>query len=206
MFTYFDNETHTYYADGEVVPNVSEIIRPLSEYGDIPDHVLQNAAVRGHCLHDDVEYYIKGDVIDSKYPEWFTGFEDAAPSLDFKPILQEKFFIGVYCGLRFGMTCDYYGSYGKDLGLVDKALIDWKTCSSLKKSHAVQLEAYKIGLESQGYEVNSLAIGHLRKNNTFRIVTKGTSRQAVFGKYPISDKEMFIHLLQKWYLEHEGVL
>ena len=54
----YDNETHTYYVDGNVIPSITQILKHDFEYsGSIPEEVLQRARERGNNVHKAVELY-----------------------------------------------------------------------------------------------------------------------------------------------------
>ena len=61
----FDSEKHIYTLDMEgqtlQLPSVTQILRFVSRelYGDIPQHILENAADRGTRVHEAIEMYEK---------------------------------------------------------------------------------------------------------------------------------------------------
>ena len=58
----FDEHDHIYLVDGEEVPSVTTILKPLSDrgYGKINPSVLEYAARRGRAVHEALEIYDLG--------------------------------------------------------------------------------------------------------------------------------------------------
>lgn len=56
----FDAETHTYTYAGAVVPSVTQILKPLTNFDHIPKHVLEGARDRGVKVHAAVEFINQG--------------------------------------------------------------------------------------------------------------------------------------------------
>ena len=65
----FDDPSHTYRLDGEIIPSVSRIMEPLKEatYSGISEKTLRNAADKGSSVHNSIENFFK------------FGIEDVAP-------------------------------------------------------------------------------------------------------------------------------
>jgi hypothetical protein len=47
----FDEQTHTYYLNGQKVPGVTSVLKPLTDYSTVPPDVLQAAADFGKAVH-----------------------------------------------------------------------------------------------------------------------------------------------------------
>ena len=60
MNVQFDEATHTYTVDGKEYPSVTRILRPLSDFSNVPANVLQRAQEYGIAVHRMVELDIKG--------------------------------------------------------------------------------------------------------------------------------------------------
>lgn len=56
----FDAASHTYTWDGKLVPNVTRIIAPLTDYSRIPEDVLERARQEGKAIHKMVELACRG--------------------------------------------------------------------------------------------------------------------------------------------------
>ena len=66
----FNEATHTYYAGGVMVPNVTRILGPLTSYRFVDLAALERARIEGVHIHKMVELYFKNDLDDSALPEW----------------------------------------------------------------------------------------------------------------------------------------
>lgn len=69
----FDEPSHTYRWDGRLVPNVTRIIAPLTDYSRIPADVLERARQEGVAIHKMAELDFKGDLDVDGLPEWMRG-------------------------------------------------------------------------------------------------------------------------------------
>lgn len=71
----FNPEIHEYRWEGAVVPHVTRIIAPLTNYDKIPQDVLERARQQGQAVHKMVEADLNGTLLD--LPEWMFGHFDA---------------------------------------------------------------------------------------------------------------------------------
>ena len=65
----FDETLHRYTLDGEVIPSVTQIIKPLYDFSMVPAGVLQRAAEFGTAVHKTVELYLKDDLDEDSLDE-----------------------------------------------------------------------------------------------------------------------------------------
>ena len=56
----FNEEEHRYTWDGTVVPGVTTVLKPLSNYDMVPQHIMEKAAARGHAVHLATELHDEG--------------------------------------------------------------------------------------------------------------------------------------------------
>lgn len=61
----FDEATHTYRFGGQVVPGVTSILSPLTDFSRVPPHVLQAAADFGKAVHRACELDDLGELDES---------------------------------------------------------------------------------------------------------------------------------------------
>lgn len=66
----FDEPTHTYRYNGVVVPSVTSIIAPLTDYGMIPAGVLESARQQGQHIHSMVEFDCRKVLNVRTLPPW----------------------------------------------------------------------------------------------------------------------------------------
>ena len=153
----FEEETHTYYVDGERVDSVTQILSKLfpNKYSDIDPAVLKKAAERGTQVHRAIEAYCKG-------------FDDGSDEVkDFNFLRKHYGFVPIESELP--IILDFGGkTYAGRIDLILKmdglVLADIKTTASLDKNYlGYQLNLYKLGVEqSYDYKIDSLYGIHLR--------------------------------------------
>jgi hypothetical protein len=66
----FDELSHEYRWNGVRVPNVTSVLKPLSDYSNISPAVLENAREEGVQIHKMIELDLKGDLDIESLPEW----------------------------------------------------------------------------------------------------------------------------------------
>ena len=130
----FDEETHTYKADGTIVPSVTQIINSILPPFQVPEWYLQ----RGSAVHACAAYIAKG--IDFDYDPRIEGqvkairkfFKEVQP----EPIYIEKMFYSQ--AFRFAGTIDLYAKIGRN-----KTLFDYKGTCDIERG-ALQLAGYSL--------------------------------------------------------------
>ena len=74
----FDETSHIYRLNGDIIPSVSKLMEPLKDqcYGGISKRTLENAAIKGSAVHNSIENWIKFgiDDIPSEHRGYFNGF------------------------------------------------------------------------------------------------------------------------------------
>jgi len=94
----FDETMHRYTLDGEVLPSVTQILKPLYDFSAIPPDVLQRAAEYGTALHKTVELYLKDDLDEGSlddalkgplaaFKEWQQAFSEVEDGCD-NPVIE----------------------------------------------------------------------------------------------------------------------
>lgn len=182
----FEESTHTYRFDGQRIPCVSDIMKPLSEakYNGISKAVLNKAAERGTIVHNAIENWIKYGIEDipPEYSGYFKGFIEYLETYNPKILSSE---IRTYHkAMRYAGTIDLLAEENNEI-----VLIDFKTTSTVSDmTCGVQLEAYSQALKSQGVEIQCKKILHLKNNAKYEIrnyPVKDTKRWQVFGSLKI---------------------
>ncbi len=133
----FDEENHIYRFNNEIVPNVTLILKELSDFSGIPHWVLKNKADLGTEFHRIIKLHFLDDLlydtIDERLvPAFNTFLKWAAPRLDEfrKSIFEKKIFSEK---MRFAGTCD--------LALPGE-LYDWKLRNYIATTDILQLDGY----------------------------------------------------------------
>ena len=158
----FDESTHTYRLDGEVIPSVSTIMEPLSgaKYAGISERTLSKAADKGSSVHNSIENWLKFEIEDVN-PE-HRGYFDA-----FKEWWGKDKPEVVGSEVRFYHKILRYGGTGDLLAYINGklTLVDYKSTYALSDmTCGVQLEAYAQALASHGIYVEQKKILHLKKD------------------------------------------
>lgn len=158
----FDEASHIYRLNGDIIPSVSELMEPLKDqcYGGISKRTLENAAIKGSAVHNSIENWIKFgiDDIPSEHRGYFNGFVEWWKQYKPRVFGSE---VRIYHKLmRYGGTIDLLCEIG---GLLE--LIDFKTTYTLlEMACGVQLEAYSQALISHGITPQRKHILHLKKD------------------------------------------
>lgn len=140
----FDEASHIYRLNGDIIPSVSKLMEPLKDqcYGGISKRTLENAAIKGSAVHNSIENWIKFgiDDIPSEHRGYFNGFMEWWKQYKPRVFGSE---VRIYHKLmRYGGTIDLLCEIG---GLLE--LIDFKTTYTLlEMACGVQLEAYGGGV------------------------------------------------------------
>lgn len=143
---HFDPTAHAYTLNGKRLPNVTSILSPLSEYAEIPRHILDAASERGNYVHKMCELYLWGTLDESGIEPEYAGYLEA-----FKRFLSETGFEAAHIEervyhreLMYAGTIDLGGTL-PPRGRMRKAkfaLIDIKTTFRLLQSVGPQTAAY----------------------------------------------------------------
>lgn len=164
----FDAATHTYTLGGQVVPSVTQVIKPLKDYSAVPPAVLERKRALGVEVHAAVAADVRGELDfgamsdeASGYMEGFWRWSAERPEyanrLD--PALVEVAF--GHPKLKYAGTADM---------IIDGlAVIDIKTRAPDKRADSIQCEAYaKLHLANGGNEPKEHWILSLNADGTYK--------------------------------------
>lgn len=161
----FRDEDHTYHLNGQVVPSVTTVMKPLSAvvYKGIDENALAMAAERGSLVHEAIENFVKFGVTDCdpQYQPYFDAFLDWYKENRVTVIASE---VPLYNKLfRYAGTADLLCTIRSEFWL-----IDLKTTVTLNKMlTSVQLAAYNAALASHGVKTDKKGILQLKKDGKF---------------------------------------
>lgn len=164
----FEESTHTYKYDGQVVDSVTRILKPISQeiYKGINQNVMDKAAARGTEIHFAIELYSEYGVIeiDDEYKPYLDAYIQFKQDFNHKPLKNEY---RVYSELY-----DYCGTFD-NLGTINaiETLIDYKNTSVLHdKLVGLQLSAYRQALKEEGIIVNQAGCLQLKPNGKYKFI------------------------------------
>jgi hypothetical protein len=162
----FDEARHEYRFNGELIPSVTGVLKPLVDYSGIHPDVLKRASELGTLVHKTTELYDEGvldeDDLDPILRPYLDGWKLFRHEVGFVPDTIEKRMYHPtfrYCG-----TSDRTGAIRGH-----KAVVDIKKMMTLGPVIGPQLAAYKEmhNLEGAGIE-KRFALG-LRPDGTYRL-------------------------------------
>lgn len=162
----FDEGRHEYRFNGEVIPSVTAILKPLVDYSAIHPDVLKRASELGTLVHKTTELFDEGvldeDDLDPILKPYLDGWKLFRHEVGFVPDTIEKRMY--HPAFRYCGTSDRTGAIR---GV--KAVVDIKKMMTLGPVIGPQLAAYKEmhNLEGAGIE-KRYALG-LRPDGTYRL-------------------------------------
>lgn len=149
-----------------MLPRVTEILRPLTTYDQVPEYVLHRAAARGTTVHALCAAIAKGEwvpdgMIDAEHLPYVNSFRSWAEQQVEKFVIIEQRYSDENAG--FTGQLDFVIK-GKDNELY---LVDIKTSARPQKTYPLQMAAYDLLLRNHGIEVKAAMLVYLSKDNEF---------------------------------------
>jgi hypothetical protein len=143
----FDEPSHTYRWNGKLVPGVTSILSPLSEYDKVPASILQSASERGRAVHLACQYDDEGDLDMETLEPRLIGYVKAWRQFtaDHNPVWEKIEQAGYHPVHGYAGTSDRIGVLARA-----KSVIDIKTTYAPMPSVGPQLAAYA-ELEAPGH-------------------------------------------------------
>lgn len=142
MSLQFDPKTHTYTWAGQMVPSVTQILRPLSDYSSVPADVLAAAASRGTRVHEACEYIDEGGALgacEADIAPYLRAYLAWKQEVQPVTLLSEQ---QVYHGLH-----RYAGTFDRLVAIDDDEwLLDIKTGDKVMGAVGPQTAAYEVAL------------------------------------------------------------
>lgn len=171
----FDEASHTYRLNGELLPGVTSILKPLSSYDDVPPKILEAASIRGTAVHlateledlDTLDYAS----LDDEMTGYLMGYQR------FKEVMRPEF-IGIE-QRTWHKTLKYAGMYDRELILHGKpraklAILDLKSCVTMMPSTGPQTAAYREAVNSHRPNKKDHAVERyglrLGRDGTFELI------------------------------------
>lgn len=135
----FDADTHTYRFDGVVVPGVTTILKPLTDFSTVPPHVLDAASAFGTAVHLACELDDLGTLDEAALDPALKPYLDAWRKFSAEHAVQwDQIEQRVYHPtMRYAGTLDRFGRVDGDL-----TVVDIKSSVQLYPSVGPQLAAY----------------------------------------------------------------
>lgn len=164
----FIEDTHTYLLDGNPVPSVTEIIKPLVDVGRVPQEVLEYKRSLGKAVHKAIELHeqqnLDFDTLDQDALPFFEAWLKFTQDTGFRAVLTEQIVWSEK--LRFAGTLDILGARGE--GHPDE-LLDAKCVWAMGSATGPQTAGYALALsESHGIKVKKRGGVQLLRDGTYK--------------------------------------
>lgn len=163
----YDDDTHTYIADGLIIPSVTQMIKKVpaisTMYDGISAEVVRRAGERGTLIHKQIEEYCKtGEESDSLELRGFKFLQknyDIVALANEVPVLLSDKDKPIVAG-RLDLLALVNGKY---------SILDIKTYANMSQKHKIaltyQLNLYRVAYEqSYGSGIEYLAGLHIREH------------------------------------------
>lgn len=163
----FDAATHTYRQAGLVVPSVTEILRPLTDFGRIPPEVLAAKADLGTRVHLACQLHDEDDLdeasVEPDVAPYLAGYRKFLAETRAQVVLNEQ--IVFHAGFNYCGTLDRVMQMDRL-----RWLVDLKTCFTTPMSAGPQTAAYMRALDVPEHSlVHRRAALRLRPDGTYRL-------------------------------------
>ncbi len=139
----FDADTHTYRAEGRVIPSVTQVLEAagISDFSGVPADILTRAQSRGTAVHQAAWYDDQADLDESTLDPAIRGYLEAwrrfrADNHVAVKLIEER----IYCPMGYAGTFDRL----VDMPKFGEAMLDLKTGEETA-SWPIQLAAYTKG-------------------------------------------------------------
>lgn len=190
----FDEASHTYRMYGELVPSVTQILRPLSDFSGVPADTLAAASQFGTAVHKVCELHDLGTLDMGTVATALLPYLEAWKkfcadyNVEFEGIEE----------LVYNPTMRYCGTLDRRALLTgERYIIDIKSSAELYPSVGPQLAAYRAALpDNLGYRCMRMAV-QLRPDASYKMQTyTNQNDMAVFAS---------LITLRNWTMQHNIV-
>lgn len=172
----FDEAAHRYYWNGQPVPNVTTIIKSLSDYSMVNPEVLERARQQGVAIHKMVELDIADDLDVDTLPEWMRGYHKAWK------LFQAEAAFDVWVSehrlyhpkMGYAGTPDLIGIFTRGDFAGEQSIIDVKRSFMAGPAIGVQIAAYVSAWNANLIRADKRKVSgryglQLRPNGTYRL-------------------------------------
>lgn len=190
-----DEANHAYSWEGRRLPSVTQVLRVLDDFGDVPKDVLDFAAFRGTAVHEATALADRDDLDEESLDPELAGYVAAwrrfREESGFEPLLVEHRVVNLQLG--YAGTVDRVGQLGGRM-----ALLDIKSGSRVPRSAGPQLAGYWEALTwmvEHGYLERSLRL-HYRDRYVVHLRPEG--RYSLVPMRDPRDRSIFAAALDIW--------
>ncbi|MHB0965551.1 MAG: hypothetical protein ACYC36_03765 [Bellilinea sp.] len=195
----FNEERHEYRWNGVIVPSVTQILKPLTDFSRISPAILEHARQQGVAIHKMVELELAGDLDISSLPEWmlpyYTAWGKFVAETGFECVASEQ---QVYHNkLGYAGTVDLVGAMRGAGGL---ALLDIKRSLSAGAVIGLQLSGYAQAWDSQDIPGRAHVIKH---RYALQLIQNGTYKLEPFNDPSDSSAFLACLTMHRWREKHQ---
>jgi hypothetical protein len=167
----FDEETHTYRLDGQVVPSVTQVIRPL--FASAQPFWKEEHRERGQKVHEATFLYDHDNLAPEAITDDIVGYVDA-----YRRFREESKWRVIFAESRVYSQRYRFAGTADRLFLApgippEYVLVDIKTSRTVSKATALQLAAYDIAATetaNEGVRIAAHYALHLSPDGKYRLV------------------------------------
>lgn len=189
--TYYNEETHEYFVNGELKPHITEITEPISfqRLDALNKALLERARLRGSRCHELAEEYLLCgeldiDEIETEYIPFIQQFILWVKTYKPKVLYTEKRLFGKdFCG-TLDLICEIDGKVIN---------VDYKFTSTIdKKSLSVQMEGYDRLAKENFIHIDESWFLHIKKDSwVFKPITKDSEWFDILLLHNLKMKEKY---------------
>ena len=165
----FFEKGHIYMVGGERLPSVSDLVRFMSRevYKDAQPWRLEAAAAKGTAVHQATELLDATGTaeIDGDYQGYLRAYAAFLNEHEVSWELTE--YADYHPELKYAGTIDRYGTVDGQRLLVDIK----STATTYIQLWTASVNLYRMMLERRGWEIDGLAILHLKKDGKYKLIT-----------------------------------
>jgi hypothetical protein len=200
----FRSDTHTYYADGDIVPSVTQVLSPLVDYSMVPDFMLNYAADRGTQAHYACELFdgndLEEETLDERLVPYLSAWKAFRRDSGFQIEANEQ---------RLWNPRHRYAGTVDRVGILNgrRVVLELKTTSQLMPATAVQCSAYMWAFNEsrpKPEQARGCVAVHLRPDGSYRLMVYSNPREhfAAFLALRYPEQPGSEQVLEMWKLKH----
>ncbi len=170
MDLHFDPDAHVYRIDGNVVPSVTQLLKPIGpDFSMVPPDVLEAKRALGTAVHLACEVDDEGDLDDDDLDPVLMPYVSA-----WRKFKADTGSVVLINEQKLGhRTLGYAGTLDRVVRVRngDCYLVDLKTSVSMSASYGVQLAGYQLLLDDSDFNTSLARKGlQLKNDGTYKLV------------------------------------
>ena len=196
----FNEDRHEYKWNGVIVPSVTQILKPLTDFGRVPPAILEHARQEGVAIHKMVELELDGDLDIHALPPWMSPYYEA-----WRKFVKDTGFQCVGSEVRlyhhklsYAGTADLIGEMSNVKGVNGLALIDIKRSLFAGAVIGLQLAGYADAWAAE----DLMGIGKIKHRYALQLIHNGTYKLEPFNDPSDSSTFLACLTMHRWREKH----